>query len=108
MIYRIEYKPLVLPIKKKWFDMILAGVKYEEYREIKPYYIKRFKKFKDCDRFIVKFRNGYSNTSPSYNAEVSLSTGQGKTEWGAETGKEYYILTIHGMFDCYLCKRWID
>ena len=30
---------LTLPIKKKWFDMILSGEKKEEYREIKPYYV---------------------------------------------------------------------
>lgn len=29
---------LVLPIKKKWFDMIASGEKKEEYREIKDYY----------------------------------------------------------------------
>lgn len=28
---------LILPIKRKWFDMILSGEKKEEYREIKPY-----------------------------------------------------------------------
>ena len=33
---------LILPIKKKWFDMILSGEKKEEYREIKPYYDTRF------------------------------------------------------------------
>ena len=33
---------LTLPIKKKWFDMILSGEKKEEYREIKPYYDSRF------------------------------------------------------------------
>lgn len=26
---------LTLPIKKKWYDMILAGIKKEEYREIR-------------------------------------------------------------------------
>ena len=31
----------ILPIKKKWFDMILSGEKKEEYREIKPYYRSR-------------------------------------------------------------------
>ncbi len=35
---------LTLQIKKKWFDMILSGEKKEEYREIKPYYITRFRK----------------------------------------------------------------
>lgn len=32
---------LVLPIKGKWFDMILAGEKKEEYRNYSPYWIKR-------------------------------------------------------------------
>lgn len=35
---------LILPIKGKWFNMILSGDKREEYREIKPYYTTRFKK----------------------------------------------------------------
>lgn len=35
-------KTLILPLKKKWFDMIKAGIKKEEYREIKPYYIRKF------------------------------------------------------------------
>lgn len=35
---------LILPIKKKWFDMILSGEKKEEYREIKPYYESRLPK----------------------------------------------------------------
>ena len=33
---------LILPIKKKWFDMILSGEKREEYRDIKEYYETRF------------------------------------------------------------------
>lgn len=33
---------LTLPIRKKWFDMILSGEKKEEYREIKEYYETRF------------------------------------------------------------------
>lgn len=33
---------LILPIKKKWFDMILSGEKKEEYRDIKEYYETRF------------------------------------------------------------------
>ena len=32
---------LVLPIKKKWFDMIKLGVKTEEYREVKDYWVNR-------------------------------------------------------------------
>ena len=40
-----EPEYLILPIKKKWFDMILSGEKKEEYREIKSYWEKRFKKY---------------------------------------------------------------
>lgn len=35
-------KILRLPIKGKWLAMIDAGIKGDEYREIKPYYISRF------------------------------------------------------------------
>lgn len=38
-------KTLILPLKKQWFDLIKACVKKEEYREIKPYYIRKFIKF---------------------------------------------------------------
>lgn len=34
-------KTLHLTLKKKWFDMIESGEKPEEYREIKPYWVKR-------------------------------------------------------------------
>ena len=34
-------KVLTLTVSKKWFDMIVAGEKTEEDREIKPYWIKR-------------------------------------------------------------------
>lgn len=37
----MEQKVLSLTVSKQWFDMIAAGDKIEEYREIKPYWIKR-------------------------------------------------------------------
>ena len=95
---------LTLPIKKKWFDMILSGEKKEEYREIKPYYISRFKNvfamepysnLPVFDKQKVIFRNGYSANSPSFTAVCSLDIKKGKSEWGAEQGVEYYVLTIH-------------
>lgn len=90
---------LILPIKKKWFDMIASGEKKEEYREIKDYWTKRLLKYwhryamKETI-FEVKFRNGYGNDKPTITCEVKLKIGQGKEEWGAEPGKEYYILEI--------------
>ncbi len=100
---------LVLPIKKKWFDMILFGEKKEEYREIKPYYQTRFKnvfEMHPCS-FIptgndvkeIMFRNGYSADSPSFIARCTLDIKQGRKEWGAEQGKEYYVLTVLNIHD---------
>lgn len=99
---------LILPIKKKWFDMIKSREKIEEYREIKPYYASRF--FKN---YIVsgtglnwilnnnpevykyiKLRNGYSNNSPTIECYVRIAKGYGKVEWGAEPNKLYYVLHI--------------
>lgn len=34
-------KVLTLVVSKEWFDMIAAGRKTEEYREIKPYWVRR-------------------------------------------------------------------
>lgn len=94
---------LILPIKEKWFRMILDGVKLEEYREIKPYYTKRFQTIGLLDKYglptvnrvNVMFRNGYSGNAPSFVADVGLDIKTGREEWGAEPGKEYYALRIH-------------
>lgn len=93
---------LILPIKKKWYDMILSGEKKEEYREIKPYYTTRFKNIHllshnnipELWTEEIMFRNGYSADSPSFTATVRLTIGNGRLEWGAEPGKEYYVLKI--------------
>ena len=104
---------LILPIKKKWFDMILSGEKKEEYREIKPYYTSRFinalgrnglvqaeeakrllLKSLDEKQFELLFRNGYSSSSPTFSAVCHLKVGAGKEKWGAVAGVEYYVLKI--------------
>lgn len=100
---------LTLPIKKKWFDMILSGEKKEEYREIKPYYDSRFKKIdyeydpeEDCmiQDYIIEshrriiFRNGYRKDSPKILCQCYVYKGYGKEEWGAEPNKLYYVLKI--------------
>ncbi|MBQ2744374.1 MAG: ASCH domain-containing protein [Lachnospiraceae bacterium] len=96
---------LTLPIMGKWFNMILSGEKKEEYREIKPYYMTRFKKIFDMhpnsyipvgtDTREIRFRNGYGSSRPEFVAECSLDIKTGREEWGAEPGKEYYTLKIH-------------
>lgn len=95
---------ITLPIKKKWFDMILSGEKKEEYREIKPYWTSRFDKIfffapwdgypTDDDEHEIMFRNGYGKNAPSFIARCTLDVSKGKEEWGAEPGKEYYVLRI--------------
>jgi len=100
---------LILPIKKKWFDMILTGEKKEEYREIKPYYKNRFKSVFDMypysyiptgtDEKQIMFRNGYSTNSPSFIADCTLDIKKGKEEWGAEKDCEYYVLKIHRVYN---------
>lgn len=93
---------LILPIKKKWFDMILSGEKKEEYREIKPYYISRFSKvFSMIDGIPVnsknaqiKFTNGYGHKVPSFVADCHLEMRTGKEEWGAEKDIIYYVLCV--------------
>lgn len=96
---------LVLPIKKEWFQMIVSGEKKEEYREIKPYYESRFANLWKgsligglAEREIL-FRNGYSEKNPSFIATCSCKIGVGNPKWGAEKGKEYYILEIHSIKD---------
>ena len=104
---------LILPIKRKWFDMIVSGEKKEEYREIKDYYDSRLlnafcaicvgdevlhNALPEADRVEwpvpIVFRNGYSAASRQIKAMCTLSIGTVKTEWGAEPGKKYYILHI--------------
>lgn len=38
-------KTLTLPLKKKWFDLIKAGIKKEEYRETSCYWTSRLLKY---------------------------------------------------------------
>lgn len=87
---------LTLPIKRKYFDMILSGEKTEEYREIKKYYITRFATLGvgAGDIHTIRFRNGYSGTSPTIECKVTISQGYGKEEQGAEPGKLYFVLKI--------------
>ena len=97
---------MVLPIKKKWYDMILSGEKKEEYRDLKPYYRTRLYHEGFLDQYglptlyegTVLFRNGYSKNSPSFTALCCVDIRTGRQEWGAVEGKEYYVLRILYIF----------
>lgn len=72
---------LHLTLKKEWFDMIAAGVKKEEYREIKPYWENRLKyQLPTVDR--IEFRNGYKPDSPRITVEwLGLEVGKPNPDW---------------------------
>ena len=96
----MEKKVLTLTVSKEWFDMIVAGKKTEEYREIKPYWVARLfqnnsnivdvqylasclagrtdllKGYIDAHRIVLKpftnvlFINGYRKDSPRIEKEI--------------------------------------
>lgn len=99
---------LILPIKGKWFRMILGKEKLDEYREIKPYWTERIIRWlgytrKDTEAVVellrmketgiarkVILQNGYGRNVPRAEIMCTLSIGTGRKEWGAEEGVEYY------------------
>lgn len=106
-------KTLHLTLKKKWFDMTETGEKPDEYREIKPYWIKRLcddhngciggdfmdahkvksYTFKSFDN--VKAVNGYGNNRPSWTRKfIGIEIDTGNPEWGAEPGKKYFVIKL--------------
>lgn len=102
-------KTLILPLKKPWFDMIKAGIKKEEYRDgsMSFYWANRLRErtktsdgwkygdFKHFDRLV--FTLGYPRADDKdrrlefKNPKIRIGTG--KPEWGAETGKIYFVIT---------------
>lgn len=93
---------LRLPIKGTYFLKIDRNEKLEEYREIKPYWTKRFitagllnadgtpsGKMEE-----LTFRNGYRKNAPEIRARVLLSIGTGRPEWGAPPETDLYRLFI--------------
>lgn len=81
--------------------MIASGEKKCEYRELKHYWDVRlvdtriginpiFKPFTE-----VYFKNGYAKDSPEMTLECKgISIGEGKPEWGAEPGKQYFRIEL--------------
>ena len=81
---------LTLNVSKQWFDMIVADEKTEEYREIKPYWIKRLTTNCEvaydvaaetyCGKVLyrpythVLFINGYRKDSPRIEKEIMSIT----------------------------------
>lgn len=95
---------LILPIKKKWFDLSLSGEKKEEYRALSPYYWSRFQRIFSIhpitgeplggDVHDILLRNGYSGNSPTIRVSAALAIRGGRPEWGAVPGEKYFVLEI--------------
>lgn len=90
-----------LVITGHWLDMILSGGKREEYREIKKYYTSRFSHLfgeitdKESEQTArIRLREGYNQAARSVVATCTIRIGEGKPEWGAEAGRQYYVLGI--------------
>ena len=106
-----KQKVLTLTVSKQWFDMIVADEKIEEYREIKPYWIKRLTTNCEveydvaletyCGKVLyrpythVLFINGYRKDSPRIEKEIkSITIGKPKKglcpdKW---LDKEFFVI----------------
>ena len=89
---------LILPIKKKWFDMVERREKKEEYRDDTPYWRSRFLKLMGAGMLgkhhKALLRNGYGADKPTLEIEFTLEFREGREQWGAEPGKKYFVLVI--------------
>jgi hypothetical protein len=85
---------LHLNLHKKWFDMILGGIKKEEYREMKSYYHQKF--LADIKNYnTITFSNGYAKNRRQFIIELKgIQSGLGIEKWGAPLGKVVYILRL--------------
>ncbi len=109
-------RTLHLPLKAKWYGMIERGEKLEEYREIKPYWIRRL-----CDNWLrndlfidclngccdscvkrgllrtfrydfIEFRYGYTKRTMTFECK-GIGIGDGRPEWGAPE-EEVFIIKL--------------
>lgn len=96
--YFEEMSVLDLVLKGEWYDMIESGEKKEEYREIKPYWVKRLIKSssygKNDNIFpkyeYVRFRRGYTNIKMLFKLEC-ITKGVGNPDWGAPKGNVFVL-----------------
>lgn len=104
--------------KEPWFGLIKDGIKKEEYKEIKPFWINRLtwheyhwlsaeevkSAFEDGipilkDKWFDAhlFANGGhfgSNIPKTLHEAKGITIGYGKPEWGAEPGKKYFVIAL--------------
>ena len=100
---------LHLVLKGKWYDLIASGKKTEEYREPKPYWIKRI-----LDKSSAKlpgltpvssrlslwtkyewvcFHRGYTSQTMTFKIK-GVTVGMGDVAWGAPVSKAVIIIKL--------------
>lgn len=82
--------------------MILSGRKTEEYREIKPFWLKRLSHwmfpgdaiiFKPYNKIV--FTNGYAKDAPSITIEcLGISQGYCKPEWSEGMQGKHFVIKL--------------
>lgn len=102
---------LHLNLKRKWFDMIKAGKKATEYRNLSPYWMTRFRRVTilGCHFYSVEikgkryipndvvicFSNGYARDREQFHIELlDISVGAGVQRLGANKGQYYFKLKL--------------
>lgn len=107
----MEKKVLTLSVKKLWFDKIVSNEKKEEYREIKPYWIKRLTTNCEvvydvvaetyCGKVLyrpythVLFINGYGDDKPRVEKEIEwIDIDRPRKGWCPDDflGKEFFVI----------------
>lgn len=107
----MEKKVLTLSVKKEWFDKIVSGEKKEEYREIKPYWIKRLTTNCEvvydvvaetyCGKVLyrpythVLFINGYGDDKPRVEKQIEcIDIDRPRKGWCPDDflGKEFFVI----------------
>jgi len=91
---------LHLNLKREWFDMIQAGIKLEEYRDLSDYWKVRMVKAKAYNVKTITFSNGYAKDRDQFVIELKYITIRtGIIEWGAEKGKVYFCLHLGNIIE---------
>lgn len=90
---------LHLTLKKYWFDMIKSGVKKEEYREIKDYWVKRLFRFPEIFNCLknscveCKYRIDIDNMPAcSFDNKHKTECDNYKFKWTDRYFKQYSII----------------
>ncbi len=103
-------KVLKLVVSKQWFDMIAAGEKTEEYREIKPYWASRLVKQAESGEVLFDEFGGYTCVigKPEYKPYTHVLFINGYRKDSPRIEKEIESITI-GKPKKGLCPdKWLD